>query len=316
MAFNTILLKGDMGRRYEEARASVAVKPGHLIERDVADGNGRAQVRPHTVRGGRHERAVAIEDGLIGKTVNDTYAIGDLVRYMHMETQDLAQLWLKQGENVVLNDYLISNGDGTLAKGAASYLANITADSTTVTNTVAETTFSNGTAIVRKNTLAVGDQIRIRGQVAYPSTNATDTAQIKVYLGATVLLDTGALDVANNDITTFDITVEVRAIGAVGAIVDWGNYTHGTPATATQRAFVLASTAVDTTADQTIAAKITWSVANAANQAILRQLTVEHIKAGSTSTVAPGGGAIVGQADQALDLSAAGADAFIQVRMH
>lgn len=313
--FNTIILKRlDNTRSYPETEdpATVITKPGMLVER-VPTG-----VRPHTIRGGRAQRRFAIECGLLGKTISQSYAVTDKVLNTIAEPGDWVQAILKQGENVLKADWLISYGDGTLCKAASAYLINNAAASTTVTNTTAETTFSNGTITIPANSLKVGDVLRIRGQVTVPSTNSTDTLSIKVNIaGSTALLTVPALDVANADIVTFDLTLVVRTIGATGTIYGFGWYTTGPSATATAKAFTLASTTVDTTAAASITVTATWSVASTSNQAILQALTAEHVKAGPTAVNgAAAGGDIIGQViNEAVDLSAAVADGWVQVEI-
>jgi len=124
-AFRTVLLKGDLGRRYEEARASTIVKPGWLLQRDADDASGRPQVKAHATSGGGGELMVAIEDALQGKTINDSYAIGDLVRYFYPEPGDLVNMQLKAGQVIVKNDPIMSNGDGTTTKGTGGTTVNV-----------------------------------------------------------------------------------------------------------------------------------------------------------------------------------------------
>jgi hypothetical protein len=307
MGYNTILLKGDLGRRYEEARASGAgIFPGYLIERR-SDG----KVQPHSVRGGKWARAVAIEDALAGldlvntrgNTIDSNYLDADLVRYMHLSAAEIFYAALHQGENVAKGDYAISYGDGTVAKAASAYLADVVAPSTVITNTITETTFSNGTVTIPANTLKVGDVIRIRAQGTAPATNSTDTLTINLKLGATTIATTGALDVANNDVFVLDIYLTIRTIGAAGTFVANGQVTIGTPGTATFKVVNLASTAIDTTAANTLTVTATWSVANAGNQVRMDQLMVEQVKAaGATASAGPG--SVIGTFEDSLDNSA------------
>jgi hypothetical protein len=216
---NTILLQGDLGNRFEEDRAVAIITPGMLIEKDLNN-----KVQPHSVRGGYGEIRVALEDGKIGKTIDNDYAVDDLVPNHLGRPGDSYYNLLHAGESVTPADYLISYGDGTLAKAAAGFLANAVADSTTVTNTVAETTFSTGTAAVPKNTLKVRDLIRVRALVVFPSTNGTDTATLKLKFAGSTILTTAAVDVANNDIGLIDATIVIRTIGAAGTFDAFGTY--------------------------------------------------------------------------------------------
>jgi len=109
MSSNAIRLISDS--RYEEAKAAEAIKPGHLVKLDV---NG--DLINHNVEGGLAERAVALEDALQGKTVDDAYAADDVVRYWLPKKGDEMQLRAKAGEAtaLVIGTVLISNGDGTV----------------------------------------------------------------------------------------------------------------------------------------------------------------------------------------------------------
>lgn len=308
----TILLKGDLGRRYEESLASGAVLPGHILE---YTSDNPTKVKAHSVRGGKIPRAVAIEDGNFGKTVDDAYANGSLTRYLVAATGDWFNLRLKAGENVSDGDWVISYGDGTVCKAATSYLSNDVAASTAVSNTATETTFSNGTATIPKNSLKVGDVIRIEAQGIATATHSTDTLTVKVYIGSTQLATTGALDVANNDIFLVRITLVVRTIGASGTFVATGTASIGASGTATQKIIYVGSTAIDTTVANDITVKATWSVADVGNSVRMDVFTVEQVKAGSSASNGSAGGDVVGIVREPLDLSLESDDDFVTIEM-
>jgi hypothetical protein len=106
----TIQLTGIDGASYirEEGNANGAVKPGHIVK-DLAAG-----ITPHAVEGGRGMVAVAIEDALQGKTVDDAYANGSKVQFNIQRPGTKFQGILKVGENVAKGDALISDGTGCL----------------------------------------------------------------------------------------------------------------------------------------------------------------------------------------------------------
>lgn len=110
-----IFLKGDMGERYEEGRAAGTIKPGHLIKL-----NGDNELVVHATAGGFAERAIAIEAGLLGKTIDDNYADDDLVHYVLGRPGEECYMWLAAGKSVDEGDHLVSAGDGTLDKAAGS----------------------------------------------------------------------------------------------------------------------------------------------------------------------------------------------------
>lgn len=155
------------------------------------------------------------------------------------------------------------------------------AASTAISNTTAETVFDKKFTIP-KNSLKVGDRIKVRYQGIATATNATDTLLIRLRIGGvagTVLLLGTATDVANNNIFAGEFELVVRAIGATGAIVGVGTHTEVPAASGTavhDITEILASTAIDTTADQDINVTATWSVANAGNSCRLDVMNVER----------------------------------------
>lgn len=316
---NTIVLRGKLANRYEEKAAASAISPGMLAE--IVSSTDTVQ--PHSTRGGRMMRYVAMEAYFTGGgypqstvytggTITDAYQTNDLVRLHLVSPGDEMYMLLHVGETIVEGDWLISYGDGTLCKAASSILANVVAASTPPSPSgTAITAFSNGTVAVPAGTLKVGDQIRIRAQGDFPATHSTDTVIITVKIGTTVLVATAALDVANNDQFLVDVLLTVRTIGATGTFVGFATTNVGTGGTTTTRAWDIVSTSIDTTVAQSITVNFTWSVSDAGNQAVLNNLTIEQIKGGVSAV--GGAGAVFGQANESLDLSAAGANGFLRV---
>ena len=166
--------------------------------------------------------------------------------------------------------YMQASAWRTVATRASSNIA----ASTAVSNTVSETAFSTSYALPANGVVA-GSVIRIRYQGIATATNSTDTLTIKCKLGSTALVTTAAVDVADNNIFDGEVYVVVRTVGASGTYVACGSYADpGAAGTARKNAFT-ASTAIDTTASNTIAVSATWSVASASNSCRLDVLTVE-----------------------------------------
>jgi hypothetical protein len=118
MARRTIVLKPtDALVPYDEARvkAGVTITPGMLIELDA---NGEAL--PHGTAGAVGEGLVAIEDGYIGKTIDDAYAAGELVRYVIARGGVEFNLILVGGANATTASFLTSNGDGKVKVAAGA----------------------------------------------------------------------------------------------------------------------------------------------------------------------------------------------------
>lgn len=158
-----------------------------------------------------------------------------------------------------------------------------------VTNTTAETQFDSITATmaIPANTIVAGTIMKVRFQCIAPSTNATDTLQIRLRLreaaealsSATLILDSTAVDAVNDDVVMGEAWLEFRTVGPAGTFVAAGLVTVPDPAgTAVVRQQIVASTAVDTTVALTLSVTATWSVANAGNQVRLDVYQVEILR--------------------------------------
>lgn len=309
---NTILLDGCLGRQYDEAlvQTGQSITPGMLIERVSG------KVQPHSSRGGKARRLFAVEEGLIGLPIDTAYAAGEFCRFVEPADGNRVYALLHAGENVTKDDWLISYGDGTLAKLASAFLANTVAASSAVSNTTTETAFSNGTVTIPKNTLKVGDTIRVRAQGIATATNSTDTLTVKLKLGSTVVVTTGAVDVADNDIFVIEAWLTIRTIGASGTFVASGAVSLGASGTVTRKAVFLASTAIDTTADNTLTVTATWSAASSSNSVRMDALTIEQVKSSTTTAgAADSTEGIVAQALETVDNSAGTDPARIRVAL-
>lgn len=260
------------GRR-EEHNCDVACSPGHLLQLNSTNG-----VAPHSVKGGDPGiLIVAEEDALQGNTVNTAYVVNNPVFTRYPAQGDVLLMRLTAGQSVLEGAPLMSNGDGTLTSllGQAPLLNDVT-DSAVITNTVAETTFSNGTFAIPANTLVVGDILHIRGTAVIVAQNATDTNRVKVKIGTTVIADSTALNLPAGNVIEWDLYVTIRTIGAGGTYVVEGTIGGGAAGTAFGKDVFLDSTAIDTTVVQTITVTDTQSAASAGDQAKQSQLLIEN----------------------------------------
>lgn len=108
MAPQTVLLKGDPIRK--EAVAAGAITPGHLIARDA---NGKVGV--HAAAAGNTGRLFAVENDIIGKGINDAYAVDDQVQFGAFRPGDeVYALVPAAAAAIVIGNQLESTGDGTL----------------------------------------------------------------------------------------------------------------------------------------------------------------------------------------------------------
>lgn len=114
---NTILLKVTrLSDRYRENRAAGAIMPGDLIANDatgkwVKQGTAAVAAAP----------LFAIEDSFQGKTIDDAYASGDLVRGFHAQRGDEIYAWVAaNAAAILLTDTLTPDGTGGVRKGATT----------------------------------------------------------------------------------------------------------------------------------------------------------------------------------------------------
>lgn len=154
--------------------------------------------------------------------------------------------------------------------------------SVTVANTTTETALTGGgtgSLTLPANFFVVGTHLRIFGNGYHSNTNG-DTLRIKVKLGSTVLLDTGAQSSAGstNDGFIINANITCRTVGASGTVMAQGEYKEytGTPSSHDTYQLVNTSTiTIDTTASQTLSITAQWGTASASDTITLTNFTVE-----------------------------------------
>lgn len=147
----------------------------------------------------------------------------------------------------------------------------IVADSSAVSNTVTETVVA--TASFPASALKQGNVIAFLAALIATATNSTDTFRGRVRLGGvagTVVADTGAIDLADNDVGVLRGEITIREDGASGTFVAASQSVLKT----TAKPIVVQSTAIDTTAAITLVLTIEESVASASNSAKATQFNV------------------------------------------
>jgi hypothetical protein len=267
--------------RHDEAPAGVDCWPGMMLQLN-ADGT----LAPHSKFGGGGLPNVAEEDALRGATIKMVLPAGNVAPFRRCASGDCMLMLLKNGQNVPAQAPLLSAGDGTLALNSGARVYETTAASTNITNTATETTFSNGSYTFGANTLAAGDVVHLHGKVTVTGQNATNTHRIKVYIGATVLIDTGALALKANDIVEFDIDLTIVDVGATGHFTAAGTLTYTVGGVYTTSVVTVGSTVVDTTATEAVAVKSTASAASAGNIIRMDDYRVDQTRASGTQTIA------------------------------
>jgi len=113
MAKNTVKITA-YSNIVEELEANAAITPGHLVER-----MSTGKVRVHANAGQNAVPMFALEDELQGNGIDDDYAAADQVQCWIPNRGDIVNAILKNGETIVIGDFLESAGDGTLQKHAA-----------------------------------------------------------------------------------------------------------------------------------------------------------------------------------------------------
>lgn len=148
-----------------------------------------------------------------------------------------------------------------------------------VTNTVTETAFAQYLTI-EAATLKKSCLLEFGGAVKNVQTNSTDTLTVKAYLGTdltnagALIFDSGALDVADNDICAFggQFFVNTYAGASAGLLCGLGFGVPKSAGTAKFTTLGAVSAKIDLTARMYLYVMATWSVASASNKANLTAL--------------------------------------------
>lgn len=323
---NKIVLIGEEESMYEEFYTNTTITPGMICE--MFNNSGTPNVQPHSSRGGKWNRQVAVENALTGldivntqgNSIYDNYTNGNLVRLRKLIPGCVFLAELQVGQNVIIGDWAISNGDGTLIKAANQYLLNNTAASATLTSWTSQVSFSNGVLQIPANQLQVGDILRFRGTIEYVAVNSTNTQNVKLSQGTTAsnftntLLATGAVNPTNGNICYFDISVEIMTIGTSGTYNVTGFFANNiVPAQVASMALTdvaIFGTAINTTVAQFFTVNDTCSVSNAGNQTVLENFTAQY----DSPTLNEQGSGVIGTFEAAVNNTSGSGPARIPVR--
>lgn len=142
----------------------------------------------------------------------------------------------------------------------------------TVGNSTSETTVvpsGTGGLTLPANFLTAGKTIKLRAE-GYITNTLTPTIRIRVFFGATAILDTAATTMSTITGTmrwTFDCIITCRSTGGSGTVIAQGEFRYYTVATTIAGADAVSTTTttIDTTTTQAIDVKATWGTANASN---------------------------------------------------
>lgn len=209
------------------------------------------------------EKKIATWDGLSIDPVlttpaqGDVYKVTNTVSVYYGEVFELATTWNS-----------ISTTSNAAAVDRVTNLDTLTAFATTKT--------------VPLPSVAAGDELEWEAVFNVVQANSTDTLDLIVNVGAVALLDTGATDVVTADFLRMSGRVQFKAVGASGAITGASQAVGvwaGSPFAVA--AIVGPGTALNTTANLTLNASATWSVASTSNKVDLIALRYRIVKSGT-----------------------------------
>lgn len=165
MAPHTILLSGNPIYPQEKL-ASESITPGHLVQ-IVPSGGDAGQLRKHATAGGNTEKAFAYQSLTPDRTaateaIDTPWADGETTRWLICRSGDIVYAWIPAAAPAIVEgDILVSNGDGTLVKGATQAVN----EGGSATYTVFQTAVV-GFAAEAVNNSGGGTAVRLRVRVA------------------------------------------------------------------------------------------------------------------------------------------------------
>ena len=157
----------------------------------------------------------------------------------------------------------------------------IQTNSVTVANTVTETTLVGtgiGTVTLPANFFAIGKSLRL-ALTGFHSSVATPTVTVRLKLGATTIIDSGATASGNgaNDGFVLNLILTCRTIGGTGTVVAQGLYQEIHSSGARVELVELTSDTIDTTASQAVSVTFQWGTASASNTVTCTNFIMEAI---------------------------------------
>lgn len=158
--------------------------------------------------------------------------------------------------------WLRTDGPSQTRVGSAWYklsslLYAAVAASTAITGATETATLFSPQFSVPAGALEAGSVLRIRAQGIHTATTDAETHTIALKLGSITIASVAAVDPANDDMFYFDAIVVIRTAGASGTLVATGTLMAAAATAAGDAApFLLASTAIDTTAAHIVGVEI------------------------------------------------------------
>jgi hypothetical protein len=98
-----------------EGKANGVITPGMLLNI-----RNQAAIVAHNEAGQECQAAFAVENDLVGKGINDNYAVGEQIRYQILPDGARVYARVAAAQNIAIGDLLTSNGDGDLKEAAVT----------------------------------------------------------------------------------------------------------------------------------------------------------------------------------------------------
>ena len=140
-----------------------------------------------------------------------------------------------------------------------------------------------GTLVFPGYSLFLGRTLRIQASGILSTALVPGTLRIKIKLGTTVILDTGAQTPTGSVVDLIwkiDAVITVRAVGSVTTVIGQAAFEYQATALSSVAVWAMTNTAainVDLTASQTLYVTVTWNTANASNDIRCTNCTVESL---------------------------------------
>ncbi len=214
-------------------------------------------------------------------------AVTDLHRRVYM-SDDATYTFVGNGNSYVgrVKEYVTTNTAlvefDTSGEGNDSRLAGVNvADSAAVGASSTDAAAFDKTVVIPVENLKKGDILRIRGSVQHTGSNTGHTLTVACKVATETVISSGALTIAaQNDKVIFQADVVIRAIGASGKLQATGLVFSILNATkAVSAVGETGEVSEDISGDVTISVTAQYGTSNAANTAVLKHLSVEHLHA-------------------------------------
>jgi hypothetical protein len=153
---------------------------------------------------------------------------------------------------------------------ATETISNSTVEANIMSNTAA------GSAVLPANFFKVGTSLKVYGKGIHSSPGGSQIT-IKIKLGTTVILTTGAVASGNDTNAQFDIegVITCRTTGASGTVFAQGHYEEDGSSPTTFQMTNTTTTTIDTTASQTVIVTAQWDSASASRSISMTNFYIE-----------------------------------------